>query len=183
MTIEEIFNKIASHMREGILYHDKMAQVYNFLSLYGYAQCQEYHFFEENYNYKKLLHYYAKHYYKLLIMENIEIPKIIPENWYKYTTMAVDVGTKRNTIKELMTKWVEWERSTKKLYEEMRQELYLLKEVDAALFIDNFIKDVSKELSQAEQQLLMLETIGYDIVEIADQQEKLYNKYKKKSRW
>jgi hypothetical protein len=36
--------------------------------------------------------------------------------WHKYTTMDVDTNTKRNSIKDLMTKWVEWERSTKKLY-------------------------------------------------------------------
>jgi hypothetical protein len=37
MVIEEIFNKIASHMIEGIMYHDEMTQMYYFLCLYGYA--------------------------------------------------------------------------------------------------------------------------------------------------
>ena len=183
MTIEEIFNKIASHMKEGIAYHDEMAQAYYFLGLRGYAACQEYHFFEETYSYKCLSRYYAKHYYKLLVIENIEKPKIIPDTWYKYTTMAVDIGTKRNSIKDLMNKWVEWERSTKKLYQEMRQELDALNELAAAQFIDTLIADVSKELRHAERKLLMLDTIGYDIVEIAQEQEELYHKYKKKSGW
>jgi hypothetical protein len=30
--------------------------------------------------------------------------------------MAIDIGAKRNAIRELMNKWVEWEKSTKKLY-------------------------------------------------------------------
>jgi hypothetical protein len=30
--------------------------------------------------------------------------------------MAIDTGTKRRLIKDLMTKWVEWEKKTKKLY-------------------------------------------------------------------
>ena len=183
MTIEEVFNKIASHMREGIMYHDEFAQAYNFLCLRGYAAQQEYHFIEETNTYKLLLRYYSKHYYKLLQIENIERPKIIPETWFKYSTMAVDTGTKRNAIKDLTTKWVEWEKSTKKLYQEMRHELQELNEFAAAQFIDTLIADVNKELRHAERQLIMLETIGYDIVEIADQQEDLYKKYNKKLGW
>ena len=165
------------------MYHDEFAQAYNFLCFRGYAKQHEYHYIEESFAYRTLLNYYAKHYYKLLQLENIDQPKLIPETWYKYTTMAVDAGTKRNAIKELTTKWVEWERSTKKLYQELRQEAYNLGEVDAALFIDTFIKEVSKELRHAERQLLSLETMGYDIVQIVDWQEDLYNKYKKKLRW
>jgi len=30
--------------------------------------------------------------------------------------MDVDVNTKRNAVKDLMDKWVKWERDTKKLY-------------------------------------------------------------------
>lgn len=183
MTIEEIFNKIASHMVEGIMYHDQLTQAYNFLGLRGYAMCQEYHYIEENCSYKQLSRYYAKHYYKLLEIENIERPKLIPENWYKYTTMAVDVGTKRNAIRELMTKWIDWERSTKKLYQEMRHELASLNEFAAASYIDELIDDVSTELRHAEKKFIYLETIGYDIVLIVDHQEELYKKYKKKLGW
>jgi len=39
MTVEEIFNKIASHMLEGLKYHDEMAKLYDFLGLYGYSIC------------------------------------------------------------------------------------------------------------------------------------------------
>jgi negative regulator of replication initiation len=116
MTIEEIFTKLASHMKEGLEYHDLFAQAYHFIGLRGYAVSQEHHFLEESQSYKLLLRYYAKHYHKLIILENFDKPKIIPETWYKYTTMAVDTNTKRNAVKDLMTKWIDWERSTKKLY-------------------------------------------------------------------
>jgi len=33
--------------------------------------------------------------------------------------MEVDANTKRESVKMMMTKWVEWERNTKKLYQEM----------------------------------------------------------------
>ena len=183
MTIEEIFNTIGNHMWEGIMYHDEMAKAYDFLGLHGYAQCQNYHYIEESNGYRHLSHYYAIHYFKLLQIENVQRPKLIPESWYKYTTMAVDTGTKRNAIKELMTKWVDWEKSTKKLYQEMRQELIAIGEVAAATYIEKYIEDVTSELWHAEKKLLQLETIGYDIVTIITHQEDIYNKYKKKLRW
>ena len=52
MTIEEIFNKIAAHMIEGIMYHDEFAKVYDFLGLWGYARCQDYHHLEEEQSYR-----------------------------------------------------------------------------------------------------------------------------------
>ena len=41
---------------------------------------------------------------------------IIPDSWYKYTSMDVDASTKRNAIKDLTEKWINWERETKTLY-------------------------------------------------------------------
>jgi hypothetical protein len=86
MTVEEIFNKLASHMCEGTMYHDEMAQAFDFLGLWGLSMCHTHHLFEEKKNYKCLSHYYAIHYFKLLQLEPIEKPKLIPESWYKYTT-------------------------------------------------------------------------------------------------
>ena len=46
MTNEEIFNKLASHMIEGIMIHDEMSRAYSFLGLEGFKLCHEYHFLE-----------------------------------------------------------------------------------------------------------------------------------------
>lgn len=183
MTIEEIFNKIISHMIEGTIYHDEMAKMYDFLGLWGYARCQDYHHFEEEQGCRQLYFYYASHYFRLIQISEIPKPQIIPDTWYKYTSQAVDITTKQKTVKELITKWIEWERSTKRLYQEMRQELAALNEIDAAIKIDQYICDVSEELSIAEKQLLNLEAINYDMSIIIPEQEKLYRKYKKKLGW
>lgn len=183
MTIEEIFNKLASHMCEGVAMHDEMAKAYDFLGLWGLAKCHTYHMVEEKCGYRCLNHYYATHYFKLVQLADIPKPKLIPDTWYKYSTQAVDVGTKRGAVKDLMTKWVEWERKTKKFYQEMQQELTTLGELDAAMKIDCYIRDVSKELHNAEKQLIKLETISYDIGTIISWQESLHKKYKKKLGW
>ena len=52
----------------------------------------------------------------------------------------------------------------------MRQELYQLGEVAAAIELDKYIKEVSEELKHAEKKLIKLETIGYDLITIIDWQ-------------
>lgn len=178
MTVEEIFSKLASHMVEGIMIHDDMANAYDFLGLCGFAKRHDYHHLEETKNYRCLSHYFSIHYHKLLKLEQLDQPKIIPETWHKYSTPDVDTNTKRNAVKDLMNKWVTWERDTKKLYQEMRQELCAIGEVASALKIDCFICDVDEELVWAEKKWMKLETLGYDIGTILKWSSEMYKKYK-----
>ena len=178
MTVEEIFNKLASHITQGIMIHDDMANAYDFLGLCGFAKCHDYHHLEETKNYRCLSHYFSTHYHKLLKLEQLDQPKIIPETWHKYSTPDVDTNTKRNAVKDLMNKWVTWERDTKKLYQEMRQELCAIGEVAAALKVDCFICDVDEELVWAEKKWMKLETLGYDIGTILKWSSEMYKKYK-----
>ncbi len=163
MNIEEIFNKIANHMLEGIEFHDQICRCYYFIGILKYAKDHEQHYFEESKYYRSLLRYYSSHYHRLLKIENIMNPKIIPESWFKYSSTAVDLNTKQKTIKELTNKWVEWEHTTKKLYQDMYCEAISIKEVAAATYINKLIENVSKELKHAEQLLIDLESIGYDM--------------------
>lgn len=183
MTVEEIFNKISSHMLEGVMFHADMVKAYDFLGLWGWARCHESHYLEEMRDYCYWSHYFISHYFKLIKNTNDNIPKLIPEGWYKYTTMEVDINTKRNAVKELMEKWISWEKETKQLYEEMRSELAALNEIDAAMQLDCYICNVSKELSHAQKKLIKLETLGYDISAVIHMSEEMYKKYTKKLGW
>ena len=180
MTIEEIFQKLANHMAEGVLFHDTMSKIYEFLGFYGFMKEHEYRHLEEDKEYRKLVHYYATRYFKLINTNEVPQSKLIPETWYKYTAFAMDTNTKRAAVKDLMSKWINWEKETKKLYEEMFQELTNLKEVSAAIFIEKYIKDVDKELSQAEKSYIKFETINYDIIMLIDWQDDIEKKFKHK---
>lgn len=180
MNIDEIFSAIGIHMLEGIAYHDAFQKAYDFLGLYGFSRQQAHQYIEESDGYLDLQHYYTSHYHKLLLITQISFPDIIPDTWFKRTTMDVDTSTIKSSIRDLMKKWIEWEKSTKKLYQEMRLELQSIGEIAAALELDNYILDVSDELKHAEKQFIKLETINYDLPTIIDWQQSLYKKYKRR---
>lgn len=183
MAVNDIFNKLFTHMLEGIQFHYDMAQAYDYLSLKGLSRCHVYHAYEEQQGYLLLSHYFLNHFYKLLQIENPLKQKVIPDTWYKYSIQSVDNATRRSATKELMERWIKWEQDTKQLYSEMRQELIQIGEVAAALYIDQYILDVTQELENAQKKLIRLETVGYDLVEMINWQEHLYKKYTKKLRW
>ena len=65
----------------------------------------------------------------------------------------------------------------------MRKELYIEGEVAAALFLDNYVLDVTHELKHAEKILLKIEAINYDAPTIIEWQKPLKDKYIKKLGW
>ena len=178
MTNEEIFNKLASHMIEGIMIHDEMSRAYSFLGLEGFSLCHNSHHIEETHNYMHLCQYYSNHYHKLIELEEIPQPKIIPAAWNKYTTMDVDINTKREAVQAMMEKWVTWERDTKKLYQEMYQALWANGEIASVQKISCFICDVDKELEHAEKKWIQLKTVNYDINTIFHYEDAMKKKYK-----
>lgn len=177
MTVEEIFSHLSAHMIKGLMIHDQFSSVYGFLNLCGYKKCHEYHYFEESFNYRCLQDYYLEHFGKLIPEEKISNPDVIPTNWYKYHRAEVDVNTKRAAIKDMMKKWVDWEKETKQLLQQSYKELYEMGEICAALKIAELLKDVSQELKYAEEKHINLETTGYDIGAIVGEQQSLCKKY------
>lgn len=180
MTVEEIFSRLSAHMVKGLMIHDHFATMFNFLNLCGYRKCHEYHYFEESLNYRCLQNFYLDHFNKLIVEEKVEVPDLIPANWFKHERMDVDASTKRTAIREIYKQWVDWETETKQLYESSYKELYELGEIAAAIKISYFIEDVSAELTRAREKQLNLESHGYDMVAIIDEQKSLYNSYVKK---
>ena len=179
MTVDEIFSKIVSHMAKGLLIHDQISIMFGFLNLEGYQKQHEYQYYSESIEYKNIQNYFLEHYYKIIQLEEIKKPDIIPPTWYKYSKMDVDISTKRSTIKTLMKKWIDWETDTKNELQKYYKELLDLGEICSDLKLSDFLKDVDNELVIAQTEYLNLEAIGYDMSEIVNRQEALYKKYTK----
>ena len=180
MTIEEIFSQLLTHMAKGIIIHNECALLFGFLNLQGYQKCHEYHYYEESYNYKEMQNFFLIHCGKMVKEQSIDKSEIIPSSWYKFNKEDVDANNKRSCVRDLMKKWVDWEKETKKLLESDYKLLYELGEIYAVEKIAESIKDVSEELANARGMYIDLESMGYDIVYMIEQQQKLYKLYHKK---
>ena len=180
MELKEIYGKLSAHMIKGMMIHDQMANYYDFLGLKGYKRCHEYHFLKETLNYRSLNRYCINHHNILIPEEKIEDPALIPESWFAHIRSDVDVTTKQNGVRSGLTKWVEWERDTKKLYEQMYKELIAIDEVAGAMKIQEFICDVDQELKKAERYWLNKEATNYDMTMIIEEQDRKHKKYQKK---
>lgn len=180
MELKEIYSSIVSHMIKGMMIHAQFADYYDFLGLQGYKRCHEYHFLQESCAYRGISRYFINHHNMLIPDERIENPNIIPESWFSHTRDDVDSATKKNAIKSGLTKWVEWERETKDLYQRMYKELMEIGEVASACKVKELVYDVDCELKKAERYWLNKEAMGYDMPTIISEQKSKHDKYKKK---
>lgn len=180
MELKEIYSKIVSHMIKGMMIHAQLADYYDFLGLKGYKRCHEYHFLQESCSYRSVSRYFINHHNMLIPEERIEDPNMIPETWFSHTRGDVDATTKKNAVKSGLTKWVEWERETKSLYQRMYKELMDIGEVASACKIKELICDVDCELKKAERYWLEKEAVNYDMAVIIEEQKAKHHKYKKK---
>lgn len=180
MTIVEIYTQINERLINGLMLHDQMANYYDFLGLQGYKRCHEYHYFKENMEYRALNRYFINHHNMLIPETRFDNISAIPGSWYSHTRDDVDMSTKQNAVKAGLKKWVEWERETKKLYEQMYQEAMDIGEVASAEKIKCLIKGVDKELKNAERYWLNKEAIGYDMTSIIEEQKHKHDKYQRK---
>lgn len=178
MTIEEIFSNLKAHMETGINFHCELFSAFNFLNLCGYSQMHRSHALEEKINLLNLDSYYIRFYHKFITPKTADAyASPIPSSWYKYAQSAVDTKTRETAIHDLISAWVDWETQTKQLYQTSYAELVSLNEIAAANFINTYINDVSAELQFAEQLLLSLNSINYDMSVIVPEQETLRAQY------
>lgn len=178
MDVSEIYTKLSAHMIEGIMFHEKMANYYDFLCLRGYKRAHEYHMAKESKAFRKLNRYYINHFDRLIEETAVPEPDVIPASWYRYTRHDVDMNTKRQAVKNGIEKWVAWEEETKELYQEMYLELMDKRYVAAAEELACCIRAVDEELKHAYRKHIYLESVDYSMESIYFEQTELHDKYK-----
>lgn len=170
MIVEEIFSAIYYHMQKGLQFHNQCVSIFNFLNLYGYSEWHKEHYEEESKTCMEVQDFYLNTYSKLIPYMPVESINIYPSNWHKYTKEDVDVNTRRNAIRDFFKQWVDWETETQALYTKVYKELQDLNEIYAMLKIAELLEEVSEELQSAKQKLIELDSSGYDMPFILEDQ-------------
>lgn len=178
----ELYSHVNSRMITALMFHDQMADLYDFLNLHGFKRLHEYQHLSESIERRKLKRYVLNHHNKLLMDENIENPKIIPVEWFEYKRFDVTPQVRAQSVRKSFQKYKEWEHETKEEYSCVCKKLIDMGHMADYEFMSKILGDVDKELKMLERVYLKLESCDYDIAYILTIQDELHKKYKEKTK-
>ena len=179
-SVEAIFSEINARMIAALMFHDQMADYFDFLGLKGYKRLHEYQYFAETLERKKLNQYYINHHNKLVPDIYTGQVAVIPENWQTANRISVGKSTKQKGIEDGFNQYHEWEAETKGLYEHYSSRLREMGAVADAIMVEKLVEDVDNELKKLERIIVDLISSGYDMVYVAESQQMIHDKYKAK---
>lgn len=177
MTAIEILSEIHTHQIKGVMLHDEIATVYDFMALRGYKRMHEYQALQEFVNARSTSRYAVNHLNQMLIDGNPTIAKITPSGWKSATRFDVNENDRKTWVKEYFKKWRAWEQETKAFYQTKFKDLMALGAVSCANKVNELIKDVDCELKKLEREYLAIASAGFDMLFIAERQNEIHDKY------
>lgn len=178
---DEIFETIISHLTKGVMFHDKMMDLYGFLGLYGFKKMHEYQYYSESMERRKAKCYVLDH-MNLLVMDepDEEGLNFIPQNWYNMTRHDITPEARKQYVGPSFEGYKQWEEEMKELLSYCSNELMYMGKMSEFNTIVEMIEDVEKELNHLEELILKLKSVDYDMQYIMDMQEEICAEYEKK---
>lgn len=177
---EEIYLKLDEHMRKGLSMHEQLADYFCFLGLQGFKRKLEYQYMNEVAEHRKLHHKYINMHHRIIPMQNVDFPRMIPSDWSRYTTMDVNDNVLSKFVKSAMEQYKTWEEQTKQFYEDLWQDCLNYGMLADADYIAKLVKCSTKEIKDVTRICEQLNGTGYDAVSIHNMQDKYHKKYKSK---
>lgn len=175
----EIFNKISNRMLTGIMFHEQMADYFDFLDLRGLKRMHENQSFKEMIAHRGLHRFVINYCGKLIDDSSIPVVAYIPQSWYNATRVNVDNSTRRQAVKESFDKWHTLELETKQIFEESFKELTTNGKIMDANKVNELICNVSMELKDLCRKLLEYKAVDYNMPYIMNQQDIMHEHYEK----
>ena len=182
MTELEIFNTISNRQIKALMFHNEMADYFDFLGLNGFKRMHEYQYLKESAELRGTHRYILNHLNKLVPDDRIESVSVIPSNWYNFKRSDVDVSTRKNAVKEALQKYYDWEQETLTIFENAFVEMSKLGKIAYTNKIMDLICDVDKELKCVCRMWLKYKAVDFDMVLIEEEQNELHEKYKNKTK-
>ena len=164
-----MIEQILDHIMKGVIFHIRLSEYYNFISLDGFSDFHAHQAKEEFCSSLKVQRYYMDNQDKLIpAIEFKPSDSIIPEDWYSHIKKDVDTATVRQGTKFAFDKWLEWDTQTKQFYEEN----YKTATGCEKGILEKLIKDVTKEICEAKKEYMKLKISDYNIEVILKMQDK-----------
>lgn len=184
MTSEiSIFNEIVKRKIGGVMFHEDMANIMDFMGLRGFKREHEYRALKEFADMRSVERYAINHinYIPNGNGANREV-NVIPSNWYNASRFQVSDGERKSKLKELYTYWQKWENETKLFLQHSFQELVELGAIASANKVNELICDVDYELKCLEREMLTYCSLNWEMLYIVEKQDAIHEKYKQKTK-
>lgn len=170
MTAHEIFTQLSDRMVGAMMIHTQLTELFTFLDLATDAKRQKKQLHEETDGLLKLEKYFAQHYQMLITAENPPQVNILNLVMLKGENSTLNPDDRIYLIQYGMKEWIKWEKQSKIIYEDAYRNLMEISEVAAAEFVMRYVKDVDKELRDAEFLYRTRDAIDWDLPTIYDKE-------------
>ena len=107
---------------------------------------------------------------------------VIPSSWYNADRFKVTDSDRKMKVKELFSKWREYETEVKLSLQHSFQELVELGAIASANKVNELICDVDMELKCLEREMLEYCSLNWDMLYIIEKQDMIHDKYEEKTK-
>lgn len=178
----EIFQTVNARQISALMFHDQMADYFDFLGLMGFKRMHEYQYLCESAEHRTLKRYYINHHNKLLVGTEVSDPKAVPDDWCKYTRFDVTGQVRTQAVKAAFDSYRDWECETKDLYEECAKALFDMGNIADFNKLNTLVCDVDMELKTIDRLYIKLCSVGFNDMYIASIQDELHEHYREKTK-
>ena len=159
------------------MFHGRMREYFLYLGLRGYAAMHSFHETEERLGAEKLTDYFMAQNGSLIPDKALTAPDVIPAQWYRMRRQDTDAQWRRRAVRDGMTAWRDWEKSTAVSLKDMIFRLSSENEYGSCRLAEQKLSDVESEISGAEDMIFDLESIEYNLPTIIGRQSDIAKKY------
>lgn len=178
---DEVFETIISHLTKGVMFHDRMMDLFGFLGMYGFKKMHEYQLYSEYMERRKAKCYVLEHMGMLIKdMPDESGLNFIPEQWYQETRHDLRTDEKGQYLQIAFEAYKQWEDETKELLSYCSNELMYMGQMAEFKEVMEMVEDVEKELHHLKDLTLKLQSVQFDMRYILEMQDKLYKEYEDK---
>lgn len=150
--------------------HTQLTELFNFIDLETDAKRQKNQLHEETDGLLKLEKYAAQHHHILITSNDPPQVDILNLSMLKQPNDKLSPDDKVYLIQYAMKEWIEWEKESKIIYEDAYRSLVEISEIAAADFVLRYVRNVDKELRDAELLYRVRDAIDWDLPTIYDNQ-------------
>lgn len=177
MPADDILAGLKARSLEGVMFHGRMREYFLYLGLPGYAAMHSFHETEERLGAEKLTDYFMAQNGSLIPDKALTAPDVIPAQWYRMRRQDTDAQWRRRAVRDGMTAWRDWEKSTAVSLKDMIFRLSSENEYSCCRLAERKLSDVESEIAGAEDMIFDLESIEYNLPTIIGRQTDIEKKY------